>query len=109
MKRRIRLLLTQVKSREIKNPTAGNTNLILTEAKDLQTTVLKRIEIDSRRDLEEEKKQLSTILCLLAKVKSAKEPAVAASLYSEALINSPRDPNTLLALAKLYAQVKLFT
>ncbi|XP_045447028.1 tetratricopeptide repeat protein 21B-like [Melitaea cinxia] len=105
LKRRIRLLLTQFKSRELKNPTAGNTNLILTEAKDLQTTILKRIEIDSRRDLEEEKKQLSTILCLLAKVKSAKEPAVAASLYSEALINLPRDPNTLLALAKLYAQM----
>ncbi|XP_046963364.1 tetratricopeptide repeat protein 21B-like [Vanessa cardui] len=105
LKRRIRLLLTQAKNRELKNPSAGNTSLILSEAKDLQISVLKRIEIDSRRDLEEEKKELSSILCLLAKVKSAREPAIAANLYSEALIHSPRDPNTLLALAKLYAQM----
>lgn len=89
----------------MKNPTAGNTNLILAEARDLQMSVLKRVEIDSRADIEEEKKMLSSILCLLAKARSAKEPAVATNLYSEALIYSPRDPDTLLALAKLYAQV----
>lgn len=105
LKRRVRFLLLQARSRELKNPTAGNTHLILTEARDIQTAVVKRIEIDSRGDLEEEKHQLSSVLCLLAKVKSMKEPAVAANLYSEALIHSPRDPNTLLALAKLYAQV----
>ncbi|XP_023941812.1 tetratricopeptide repeat protein 21B [Bicyclus anynana] len=104
-KRRIRFLLTQARTRDLKNPAAGNTNLILTEAKDLQMAVLKRVEIDSRGDLEEEKKQLSSILRSLAKVKSVKEPAVAANLYTEALIHCPRDPATLLALAKLYAQM----
>ncbi|XP_049870383.1 tetratricopeptide repeat protein 21B-like [Pectinophora gossypiella] len=104
-KRRVKLLLLQARSRELKNPTAGNTHLILTEAKDTQTAIVKRIEIDSRGDLQEEKHQLSVILCALAKVKSNKEPAVAANLYSEALIHSPRDPDTLLALAKLYAQI----
>lgn len=107
-KRRIRFLLTAARARELKNPTAGNTQLILSEAKDLQMAVLKRVEIDSRGDIEEEKRQLSTILCALAKVKSTKEPAVAANLYSEALIHCPRDPTTLLALAKLCAQVKTF-
>ncbi|XP_032512890.2 tetratricopeptide repeat protein 21B-like [Danaus plexippus] len=105
LRRRVRLLLIQARSREMKNPTAGNTNLILAEARDLQISVLKRVEIDSRADIEEEKKMLSSILCLLAKARSAKEPAVATNLYSEALIYSPRDPDTLLALAKLYAQM----
>ncbi|XP_068631155.1 tetratricopeptide repeat protein 21B-like [Battus philenor] len=105
LKRRIRLLLIQAKSRELKNPTAGNTNLILNEAKDLQTTVLKRVEIDSRGDVDEERQQLANILCLLAKAKSAKEPGVAANLYSEALLHSPRDINILLLLAKLYAHM----
>ncbi|XP_072940009.1 tetratricopeptide repeat protein 21B-like [Epargyreus clarus] len=105
MKRRIRLLLTQAKARELKNPSAGNTHLILSEAKDLQTAIVKRVEIDSRRDLVEEKRQLSMILGLLAKAKSLKEPAAAANLYSEALIHSPRDPEILLALAKLFAQM----
>ncbi|CAH0729262.1 unnamed protein product, partial [Brenthis ino] len=104
LKRRIRLLLTQAKCRDMKAPQT-NTNLILAEAKDLQMAVLKRTEIESRGDLEEEKKRLSTILCSLAKIKSIKEPAVAANLYSEALIHVPRDPNTLLDLAKLYAQM----
>ncbi|CAK1598611.1 unnamed protein product [Parnassius mnemosyne] len=103
LKRRIRLLLLQSKTRELKNPTAGNTHLILTEAKDLQIAIVKRVEIDSRGDIQEEKQHLAYILCLLAKAKSLKEPGVAASLYSEALIHSPRDANTLLALAKLYA------
>lgn len=105
LKRRVNLLLLQAKSRELKNPTAGNTHLILTEARDLQTAILKRIEIDSRGDLQEERRQLSHILCCLAKVKSTKEPAVAANLYSEALIQAPRDPDTLLALAKLFAHM----
>lgn len=107
LKRRVRYLITQAKSRELKNPTAGNTSLILVEARDLQTAIVKRIEIDSRGDLQEEKQRLSTVLCALAKVKSVKEPAVAANLYSEALIHVPRDPNTLLALAKLYAHVSI--
>ncbi|KPJ18977.1 Tetratricopeptide repeat protein 21B [Papilio machaon] len=105
LKRRIRLLLIQAKCRELKNPTGGNTNLILTEAKDLQMAIVKRVEIDSRGDIQEERQQLTDILCMLAKVKSLKEPGVAANLYSEALIHSPRDPNTLLALAKLYAHM----
>lgn len=105
LKRRVRYLTIQANSRELKNPTAGNTHLILTEAKDLQTAVVKRIEIDSRGDLQEEKRQLSDILCSLARVKATREPAVAANLYSEALIHTPRDPNALLSLAKLYAQV----
>ena len=107
LKRRVRLLLTQAKSRDLKNAQT-NTNSILQEAKDLQMAVLKRMEIDSRGDLEEEKKRLSMILCSLAKIKSLKEPAVAANLYSEALIHVPRDANTLLDLAKLYAQVSAF-
>ncbi|KAI5637396.1 tetratricopeptide repeat domain-containing protein [Phthorimaea operculella] len=105
LKRRVRMLLLQARSRELKNPTAGNTHLILTEAKEIQTAVVKRIEIDSRGDLAEEKQRLSQVLSMLAKVKSLKEPAVAANLYSEALIHTPRDPDTLLALAKLYAQM----
>lgn len=105
LKRRVKLLLMQSTCREIKNPTASNTILILTEARDLQTAVVKRIEIDSRGDLQEEKQHLMLILCSLAKAKSPKEPAIAANLYAEALIQVPRDPNTLLALAKLYAQV----
>lgn len=105
LKRRVRYLLTQAKSRELKNPTAGNISLILVEARDLQTAIVKRIEIDSRGDHKEEKQRLSMVLSSLAKVKSLKEPAVAANLYSEALIHSPRDPGTLLALAKLYAHV----
>lgn len=105
LKRRVRFLLMQAKSRELKNPTSANVHLILAEAKDLQTAVVKRIEIDMRGDIHEEKQQLSNILCALAKAKSLKEPAVAANLYSEALVHSPRDPNTLLLLAKLYAHV----
>ncbi|XP_063824062.1 tetratricopeptide repeat protein 21B-like [Ostrinia nubilalis] len=105
LKRRVRYLVTQAKSRELKNPTAGNTTLILAEAREIQTAIVKRIEIDSRGDLQEEKQMLSTVLCALAKVKSVKEPAVAANLYSEALIHSPRDPSTLLALAKLFAHI----
>ncbi|CAH0763751.1 unnamed protein product [Diatraea saccharalis] len=105
LKRRVRYLLIQAKCREMKNPTAGNTHLILAEARDIQTAIVKRIEIDSRGDFQEEKNKLSTVLCALAKVKSVKEPAVAANLYSEALIHSPRDPDTLLALAKLYAHI----
>ncbi|KAJ0178912.1 hypothetical protein K1T71_005687 [Dendrolimus kikuchii] len=105
LKRRVRLLLIQAKSRELKSPTAGNVHLILAEARDLQTAVVKRIDIESKGDFQEEKKQLSSILCSLARVKSNKEPAVAANLYSEALVHSPRDPSTLLALAKLYAQM----
>lgn len=105
MKRRVRLLLIQAKSRELRNPTSPNVNLILAEARDLQNAVVKRIEIDSRGDIQEEKQQLSNILCALAKAKSLKEPAVAANLYSEALVHAPRDPKTLLALAKLYAHV----
>ncbi|XP_026737258.1 tetratricopeptide repeat protein 21B-like [Trichoplusia ni] len=105
LKRRVRFLLMQAKSRELKNPTSANVHLILAEAKDLQTAVVKRIEIDMRGDLQEEKQQLSNILCALAKAKSLKEPAVAANLYSEALVHSPRDPNTLLLLAKLYAHM----
>lgn len=105
LKRRVRFLCLQAKSRELKKPNAGNTQLIITEAKDIQVAIVKRIEIDSRGDLQEEKHELSSILCELAKVKCSKEPAVAANLYSEALIHSPRDPDTLLALAKLYAQV----
>ncbi|XP_041971107.1 tetratricopeptide repeat protein 21B-like [Aricia agestis] len=105
LKRRIQLLLLQAKSREIKNPAASNTNLILTEAKELQSAVLKRVEVDARGDVNEEKKKLSEILCALAKVKSVKEPAIAIHLYSEALIHCPREPNTLLALAKLFAQM----
>jgi hypothetical protein len=107
LKRRVRLLLIQAKSRELKNPTAGNTTLILVEARDLQSTVVKRTEIDTRGDLQEEKKNLANVLCSLAKVKSHKEPAVAANLYSEALIHTPRDPEKLLALAKLFANVSL--
>uniref|UniRef100_A0A2H1VZJ3 SFRICE_009072 n=1 Tax=Spodoptera frugiperda TaxID=7108 RepID=A0A2H1VZJ3_SPOFR len=105
LKRRVRLLLMQAKGRELKNPTSANVNLLLAEAKDLQTTLVKRIEIDSRGDIQEEKQQLSNILCALAKAKSLKEPAVAANLYSEALVHAPRDPDTLLALAKLYANI----
>nr|XP_049694551.1 tetratricopeptide repeat protein 21B [Helicoverpa armigera]XP_049694552.1 tetratricopeptide repeat protein 21B [Helicoverpa armigera] len=105
LKRRVRFLLMQAKGRELKNPTSANVNLILAEAKDLQNTVVKRLEIESRGDIQEEKQQLSNILCALAKAKSLKEPAVAANLYSEALVHSPRDPSTLLALAKLYAQI----
>lgn len=105
LKRRVRLLLTQARSRELKNPTAGNVNLILAEARDLQATVVKRVDIESRGDLQEEKRNLANILCSLARVKSSREPAVAAHLYSEALVHVPRDPSTLLALAKLYAQM----
>lgn len=105
LKRRVKYLQTQAQVRELKNPSAANTALILTEARELQTAIVKRIEIDSRGDLQEEKKQLSVILCALAKVKAMREPAVATNLYSEALIHTPRDPNNLLALAKLYAQV----
>lgn len=90
------------------NSTSGNTTLILTEAKELQTAIVKRIEIESRGDLQEEKQLLSVILCSLAKVKTLKEPAIAANLYSEALIHVPRNPDTLLSLAKLYAQVRRF-
>lgn len=107
LKRRVRLLLLQANSRELKNPTAGNTHLILTEARDLQASIVKRIEIDSRGDLQEEKRDLSNILCCLAKVKSVREPAIASNLYSEALIHLPRNPDTLLALAKLYAHVSI--
>ncbi|XP_047526075.1 tetratricopeptide repeat protein 21B-like [Pieris napi] len=103
LKRRIKLLLTQAKSRDLKN--SANTNLILSEAKDLQNAVLKRVEIDSKGDLQEEKEMLSKIIYLLAKVKAVKEPGVAASLLSEALMYSPRNPETLFALAKLYAQM----
>ncbi|XP_030029552.2 LOW QUALITY PROTEIN: tetratricopeptide repeat protein 21B [Manduca sexta] len=105
LKRRVRLLLLQTKSRELKNPTGGNVNLILAEAKELQNAIVKRVEIDSRGDVQEEKRQLSNILCALARFKSTREPAVAVSLYSEALIHTPREPSTLLALAKLYAQM----
>ncbi|CAH2991716.1 unnamed protein product [Chilo suppressalis] len=105
LKRRVRYLLIQAKCREMKNPTAGNTNLILAEARDIQTAIVKRIEIDARGDLQEEKQKLSTVLCALAKVKSFREPAVATNLYSEALIHLPKDPSTLLALAKLYAHI----
>ncbi|XP_048479226.1 tetratricopeptide repeat protein 21B [Plutella xylostella] len=105
LKRRVKFLDIQAKVRELKNPTAGNTTLILTEAKDIQTAIVKRIEIDARGDLQEEKRLLASLLCSLAKAKSAKEPAVAANLYSEALVQCPRDPDTLLALAKLYAQM----
>ncbi|XP_013200236.2 tetratricopeptide repeat protein 21B-like [Amyelois transitella] len=105
LKRRVRYLTTQAKCRQLANPNAGNTHLILAEAKELQNHVVKRIEIDSRGDLQEERRILSEILCSLAKVKSTKEPAVAANLYSEALINLPREPNTLLALAKLFADM----
>ncbi|KAF9409756.1 hypothetical protein HW555_010955 [Spodoptera exigua] len=101
LKRRV----LQAKGRELKNPTSANVNLLLAEAKDIQSNLVKRIEIDSRGDVQEEKQQLSSILCALAKVKSLKEPAVAANLYSEALVHVPRDPNTLLALAKLYANI----
>lgn len=105
LKRRIRLLLTQAKGRELKNPNAGNTNLILAEARDIQMSVVKRAEIDSRGGLNDERQRLASILCSLAKAKSAKEPGVAANLYAEALIHSPRDAGILLSLAKLYAQV----
>lgn len=105
LKRRVRFLLTQAKSRELKNPTHANVNLILSEAKELQTSVVKRTEIDSRGDIQEEKQQLSNILCFLAKSKTLREPTVAINLYSDALVHSPRDPNTLLALAKLYAHM----
>lgn len=105
LKRRVRLLLIQAKSRELKNPTAGNIHLILAEARDLQTALVKRVDLDSKGDIQEERKQLANILCSLAKVKINKEPAVAANLYSEALVYTPRDPSTLLALAKLYAHV----
>lgn len=107
VKRRVRYLLIQAKNRELKNPSLANVHLILAEAKDLQTSLVKRLEFDSRGDIQEEKQQLSNILCLLAKAKSLKEPAVAAHLYSDALVHSPRDPNTLLALAKLYAHVSM--
>lgn len=96
----------QARSRELRDAAMSNVTLILTEAKDLQSTVVKRIEIDSKGDLQEEKQRLSTILCALAKAKTTKEPAIAANLYSEALVYVPRDSNTLLSLAKLYAQVK---
>lgn len=105
VRRRVKFLLMQAKCRELKTPIQPNTGLILNEARDLQSAVVKRIEIDSRGDLQDEKKQLSLILCALAKVKSVKEPAIAAHLYSEALISVPRDPNILLLLAKLYAQM----
>ncbi|CAH2071598.1 unnamed protein product, partial [Iphiclides podalirius] len=105
LRRRIRLLLTQAKGRELKDPNAGNTALILAEAKDLQMSIVKRTEIDSRGDLQEERQRLASILCSLAKAKSSKEPGVAASLYSEALIHSPRDADILLSLAKLYAHM----
>ncbi|XP_038223244.1 tetratricopeptide repeat protein 21B-like [Zerene cesonia] len=105
LKKRINLLLVQARSRELKNPVTTNTNLILAEAKDLQNAVLKRVEIDSKGDIQEEKEKMSSILCLLAKVKAHKEPGVATNLLSEALIYSPRNSETLLALAKLYAQM----
>ncbi|XP_037868636.1 tetratricopeptide repeat protein 21B [Bombyx mori] len=105
LRRRVRLLLKQAKCRELKTPTPGNVNLILAEAKELQLSIVKRLEIDSKTDLQEERRQLSNILCALAKFKSMREPAVAANLYSEALIHTPREPSTLLALAKLYAQM----
>ncbi|KAL4708301.1 hypothetical protein ACJJTC_007707 [Scirpophaga incertulas] len=107
LKRRVRYLLLQTKSRELKNPTAGNMALILAEARDIQTSIVKRIEIDSKGDLQEEKLLLAKVLCMMAKVKSLKEPAVAANLYAEALIHAPRDPETLLALAKLYANMNI--
>lgn len=45
LKRRVRMLLIQTKSRELKNPIAGNIHLILAEARDLQSAIVKRIEI----------------------------------------------------------------
>ncbi|KAM3967248.1 tetratricopeptide repeat protein 21B [Aphomia sociella] len=105
LKRRVRYLIIQAKSRELKNPTANNTSLILAEARELQMTVVKRVEIEARADLQEEKQLLSSILCSLARIKSVKEPGTSANLYAEALIYTPRDPDTLLALAKLYAQM----
>ncbi|KOB69873.1 Tetratricopeptide repeat domain 21B [Operophtera brumata] len=50
LKRRVRFLLIQTRSRELKNPTAGNTHLILAEARDLQSAVVKRIEIGTNPD-----------------------------------------------------------
>ncbi|XP_059056730.1 tetratricopeptide repeat protein 21B-like [Achroia grisella] len=105
LKRRVRYLTIQAKSRELKNPIANNTSLILAEARDLQTAVVKRAEIEARADLQEEKQILSRVLSSLAKVKSVKEPGTAVSLYVEALIYTPSDPDTLLSLAKLYAQM----
>ncbi|XP_052749213.1 tetratricopeptide repeat protein 21B-like [Galleria mellonella] len=105
LKRRVRYLTLQARSRELKNPTANNTSLVLAEARDLQSAVVKRAEIEARVDLQEEKQLLSRILGSLAKVKSTKEPGTAASLYTEALIYTPSDPDTLLSLAKLYAQM----
>ncbi|VVC96316.1 unnamed protein product [Leptidea sinapis] len=101
LKRRIRLLLTQARCRELKN---SSNLLILTEARDLQSSVLKRAEIDSK-NLQTEREQMSNVLCLLANAKAGKEPMVAANLLSEALMYSPRNPKTLLALSKLYAQM----
>lgn len=106
IKCRVQLLLLKSKIQKLSSTVATVAVVTLNEAKELQTRIVKRTEMDPRAsDLDEEKHLLSSILRSLAAARSAREPSAATNLYAEALLYTPRDADTLLALAKLYAQM----
>ncbi|XP_059488844.1 tetratricopeptide repeat protein 21B-like isoform X2 [Neocloeon triangulifer] len=93
------LLLARVQEQTGHAPSALST---LTEAKDMQNKVLKRLQIEGTGKLAAQKVVAANICRLMAKQGSNQE---AIKYYKEALVHQPGDPETLIALAKLYLQV----
>ncbi|CAB3383131.1 Hypothetical predicted protein [Cloeon dipterum] len=77
----------------------------LTEAKDIQGKVLKRLNIDGTGKLAAQKIVAASICRLMAQHSASQNSnQEAIKLYKEALVHQPSDPDTLIALAKLYLQ-----